>query len=250
MRKKYFKYLTILILITLASIYFIPFFKLKQHDNKISSNNDESDDNKSDQYEFLKRYPFLLDCKTDYNKWEISSGFSQDEDPRDFNYSNSAPKKYHDLRITRAVIVYFPIERIDYFQYELRWLYRSWTEMLKYEPAKWRTDLVIFTQNNATYFNRSRFFFNELNCSFENLRNSSEDKPMCTLVNYVDFEKRNFSGDPILFRKPEELYGYLLKYVEVFKTNNEEIFETFKKILKAEIGKYRYINSILIAFEG
>lgn len=91
--------------------------------------------------QYLIRYPHMLDCKNEYNKW--SPGQS-DPDPK-YNYSKAADKQLHNYRITRAIIFYFPIDKSDYFKYEFLWVYRSWINMIRYEPAKWRTDIVFFT---------------------------------------------------------------------------------------------------------
>lgn len=72
--------------------------------------------------------------------------------------------------------VYFPIEQNNDFVLEFKWLYRSWIEMQKHEPVKWRTDLIVFIFKDENYFNKSDFFFNEMNCSFSNRRNSDIGK--------------------------------------------------------------------------
>ena len=45
--------------------------------------------------------------------------------------------------------------------------------MIKYEPAQWRTDLIVFTKNDDSLFKDNDFFFNQLKCSFENKRKSN-----------------------------------------------------------------------------
>lgn len=205
-----------------------------------------SNDNK---YDFAKRYPELLACKNDYNKWRPE--LTAIENSSLFNYSIPSPHELHDIRITRAVIVYFPIEGLANFELELRGLYRSWINMQNFEPPKWRTDLVIFIENNQSLFNNSEFFLNQLNCGFENLRKSPEDKPMCTLVNYLALEKRIFDhADQRNFETPEQFYDYLLKDVDIFKTDGADEFLKFNKAMQKELSRYRYLNSILMAFEG
>ena len=81
--------------------------------------------------------------------------------------------------------VYFPLHQIDHFMIELKWLYRSWTEMIKYEPTEWRTDLILFIEFDKNVFENDQFFLNHLNCSFTNIRKSPMDKPLCTLIHYV-----------------------------------------------------------------
>lgn len=209
---------------------------------------DETDAKKTVKYDFLKRYPQLLDCKNDYNKWSEETAVA--ENGTVYNYSRSASSEYHSNRILRAVIVYFPIDSLANFEHELRWLYRSWIHMMQYEPSKWRTDLVIFTENDPAIFNRSDFFLNALNCKFENLRTSPEQKPMCTLLNYVALEKRNLTTiSTMSSTNPDELYSHLLNDVDVF-SSSLDVFDTLRFVLKKEIGKYRYLNSILMALEG
>ena len=57
--------------------------------------------------------------------------------------------------------------------------------MMKYEPPEWRTDLIIFTEFDKNVFGNDQFFLNHLNCSFNNIRKSPMDKPLCTLIHYV-----------------------------------------------------------------
>lgn len=108
---------------------------------------------------YLLRYPNMLDCKHEYSKW---SPGRIDTDPL-YNYSKSADKKLHDLRITRAIIFFFPIDKVEYFKPEFLWLYRSWINMINYEPAKWRTDIVFFTnyKYNNTKDTGSTYLFKE-----------------------------------------------------------------------------------------
>ena len=63
--------------------------------------------------------------------------------------------------------------------------------MQKYEPDMWRTDLVLFLERDEKVLNESSFIFNRMNCSFENVRTSEYDEPMCTLVEFVSLQKRN-----------------------------------------------------------
>ena len=81
MRKKnLFKYLTILVVITIAPIYFIAFKLIKTTPTKLNyGENLIFVDNQSDNYgkielpshlDFINRYPFVLDCKNEYNKWQ------------------------------------------------------------------------------------------------------------------------------------------------------------------------------------
>ncbi len=145
----------------------------------------------------------------------------------------------------KGVIVYFPIELVDNFVLEFKWFYRSWIEMQKSEPAKWRTDLVIFIENDATFFKDNKSFLNELNCTFQNKRTSKADKPMCTLVNYIALKKR--STENILSKGFD--YDTLLSDVDIFSDKPENLAK-FYAISKANLIKYGYVDSILMAFDG
>jgi hypothetical protein len=112
-------------------------------------------------------------------------------------YSLPASNLTHSMRITRAVLVYFPIQSVQHFEYEFKWMYRSWYEMQKYEPTKWRTDLVIFLERDRKLFAQENFFFNKLNCSFKNVRSSQSDEPMCTLIEFVPLQLRNLTVQKI-----------------------------------------------------
>ena len=56
--------------------------------------------------------------------------------------------------------------------------------MQRYEPVKWRTDLVVFIEGSD--FNDLK----ELNCTYENRRTNVFDKPMCTLIKYIPLKDR------------------------------------------------------------
>jgi hypothetical protein len=149
--------------------------------------------------------------------------------------------------------MYFPLKSINHFKGEFKWLYRSWIYMIKYEPVKWRTDLIVFVENGVNVeFNSSRLFLEQLNCRFENRRQSAEDKPMCTLINYVPLANRTFNTTSRQFSNDDDKYRYLLNEVDIFKTGENSSFEfdTLYKLMKQSLSKYGYLDSILIAFEG
>ena len=149
----------------------------------------------------------------------------------------------------------FPSDKQNQFEYEFRWVYRSWTEMQKYEPIKWRTDLVVFIQNKEKYFNDEKFFLNELKCSFLNRRTSSSDKPMCTLIDYIPLNERiltefrdkmftNEKGDEKLLK-----YQFLLNKLNIFSDDPANLLP-FYTLLQIKLSKYGYLDSILMAFDG
>ena len=199
--------------------------------------------------DYLKKYPQFLNCKNSYNEWK--KGIKIEPPDQQFNFSVPADKKFHESRFIRGILIYFPITSIDHFKYELKWLYRSWIHMIKYEPIKWRTDLIVFIENDTVRFNSSELsFMKEMNCRFENKRKTAEDKPMCTLIDYVALKKRNFDTPNRVFANENEKYRYLLKDVNIYKTDNSSEFDTYYKFIKASIENYGYLDSILMAFEG
>lgn len=208
-----------------------------------------------------------FNCKNAYKELKqdlINSQLSPND--QQYNYSAPADKKFHEIRFLRGVIMYFPLKSINNFKGEFKWLYRSWIYMIKYEPEKWRTDLIVFIENGVNVeFNSSRLFLEQLNCRFENRRQSAEDKPMCTLINYVPLNKRTFNTtsnnnntsntlntNSRKFSNEDDKYRYLLNEVDIFKTgeNSSLEFDTFYKLMKQSLSKYGYSDSILIAFEG
>ena len=203
---------------------------------------------KDESIDFLKKYPEILNCKNIYNRWKIDVKIEPSE--QKYNFTEPADKKYHDTRFIRGVIIFFPITSINHFKNEFKWLYRSWIHMIKFEPPKWRTDLIVFIENNATVINSDEFFMNDMNCRFENKRKSAEDKPMCTLIEYVALKRRNFDTPNRTFANADEKYRYLLKDVNIFKTDNSSEFDTFYKFLKSSLSNYGYLDSILMAFDG
>lgn len=194
---------------------------------------------------YYTKYPFFSTCKNNYKTWaphQLDSKLSH-------NWSNHAPKEYNNLRITRAVIVYFPIKQVDYFEKEVRWLYRSWINMLSYEPSKWRTDLIIFVEHDPKIFNNSDFFLNELNCTFTNLRHSTNDNPMCTLLNYTSIAKRNFTSKSRILKKEPVNYKFFLNDFDIFEPGKQNL-EEYHKFIKESLTGYNYVDSILMAFDG
>jgi hypothetical protein len=204
-------------------------------------------------YDFLKRYPDFLDCnKKVIKKWSQNNMYSEDIQ---IEYAEKSSEETYNNRLIRGFLVYFPIEKIDYFIPEFKWLYRSWIEMQKNEPNLWRTDLIVFIENSFD-------LLNELNCTYENKRKSDQDQPMCTLFKYTSVIKRNLTkiNNP-LFAKENiykeidvnkniyEKYEYLLNNVEIYNDDEANLLP-FLTVLQQNLDNYGYLDSILIAFEG
>jgi len=186
--------------------------------------------------DYLGKYPFLLECGKN-----LSQLFDKQTINEKFNYSILAPLETHEKRIIRGVLIYFPIDKVEYFGLEFKWLYRSWIEMQKYEPKNWRTDLIVFIENDKKIFSNESLLFNKLNCEFSNKRMSENDKPMCTLIDFKPLQKRNITDT---FKS----YQSILDETNIFETGKD--LGQFYSLLKKNLLDYGYLNSILMAFEG
>lgn len=209
--------------------------------------------NKRFRYNFVDKYDNVLSCNLiNYSKISIQDLQNNYEkinyDSKNYDYSQEAPKEFYKFRITRAFLVYFPIEMSNDYILEFKWMYRSWIEMQKYEPANWRTDLVVFINNDPKYF-KEDFFLKKLNCSFENKRISNMDEPMCTLIKYIPLKNRKFMPTKFNEFNSTQKYDYLLNNVNIF-SDNETNLVPFYEFLKEHVSNYGYLDSILMAFDG
>lgn len=201
---------------------------------------------------FIEKYPNVNQCKKGVlKKWSINNLYNNQQQ---FNYSKKASKETHNHRYIRGVSVYLPVENFDDYIPEFRWLYRSWIEMQRYEPVKWRTDLVVFIERSD--FN----VLKELNCTYENRRTNVLDKPMCTLIKYIPLKDRAilrlnnsiFKDDNKAIdanSKLLEKYEYLLNKVDIFSDDELNLLP-FLTLVKKSLKSYVYLDSVLIAFEG
>ena len=142
-------------------------------------------------YDYNKVYPQLISCTKTYSQpWDPSQIFLPHLPLK--AYTETASNETHSFRITRALIFFFPIYQVDHFVLEFKWLYRSWTEMQKYEPRMWRTDMIVFVENDEKALS-ANLLFSKMNCSFKNVRTNEYDEPMCTLVEFVPLQRRNLT---------------------------------------------------------
>jgi hypothetical protein len=211
---------------------------------------------------YSAKYPFMLNCNTDYNKRRpatvnISHAHSDDQELY-FNNTYDTSNTSHATgmaarRLVRAVIVYFPLRDTDHFEHEFKWLYRSWTHMQRYEPSKWRTDLIVFVDTSVGSV-LTPLFLTLMNCSAQNRRTSREQRPMCTCVDYKTLRERNDSqrrtdADTKVRMTSREYYEHLINRVDIFNTSSEDM-GLFLSYVKASLASYGYVDSILIALEG
>ncbi|EQC37878.1 hypothetical protein SDRG_04899 [Saprolegnia diclina VS20] len=76
--------------------------------------------------------------------------------------------------MTRAAVFYMPSEIQGRFVNQLRWFLRSWQAMAEFEPAKWRTDILVFTDKHLAVYD-------ELNCT-SHVRSSPAEPNACIIV--------------------------------------------------------------------
>jgi hypothetical protein len=210
--------------------------------------------------DFLKRYPFFLDCSKTYNPWSFNAKQKVEGDgATPYDYTQEAPVETRELRMTRGFLVYFPVDKINDYMLEFKWLYRSWIEMQKHEPSKWRTDLIVFIDKDESVFNNKDLFFTKLNCSFAFRRTNPNEKPMCTLIEYKSLRKRNLTEAPEAGEKIKQFklmplkkrYESILHDFDIFESDNDAInLAPFYSLIKESLSTYSYLDSILMAFDG
>jgi hypothetical protein len=145
-------------------------------------------------YNYLQKYPDFLKCRKEaLNKWQPDSRSMFTNLNRDYMVFDNSSTRLYGQEYTRAVVLYLPHEMAKKFTPEFKWLFRTWIEIHSTEPKKWRTDLVVFIENNKTFFeSKESMFLEELNCKYSNRRVSKSDKPMCTLIDYRALANRKF----------------------------------------------------------
>ncbi|CAF0768920.1 unnamed protein product [Didymodactylos carnosus] len=138
--------------------------------------------------------------------------------------------------IIRAILIYYPHEQEQSYLPEVRWLSRSWLEMMLDEPKEWRTDLIIFTYQFSAAFK-------SLNCINE-IRKDVNEPPRCRIMFYMPIASRNESVMKTVF----DYQNNELKIPNIFDRNtfNNERSSSLYKNLKT----YAYIDSINCLVEG
>lgn len=201
----------------------------------------ETKQESSTKYNYLAAYTDLLDCKIHYTS-------ARTDDTNSYKYELPASENLYSQRIVRGILIYFPIKSFNHFYIELKWLYRSWIEMQKYEPTKWRTDLILFIDDEYQIEKANEFqqLF-DLNCTFNNVRKAKTDNPMCTLIAYKAITDRKIDVNKLKFPSVEREYDYWYNEVNLF--NNNTNMNYFYAKLK-DLSHYGYLDSILMAFDG
>jgi hypothetical protein len=135
--------------------------------------------------------------------------------------------------IQRAILVFYPSNLEAYYLPELRWLYRSWIEMIKFESNLWRTDLIIFTEKYSLSLKK-------LGCTANQIRLNNTEQPKCRVFIYLSLSARHIN--PITKQ-------------QIISTNDTEkdlfhINISRSALLYEHIRTYQYIDSVNIIAEG
>lgn len=130
-------------------------------------------------------------------------------------------------------------------------LYRSWVEILHYQPTTWRTDFIVFTYNFTDEFRR-------LGC-VNRLRKDKIEPSICRIFLYVpvQFRTKNITDNHFqhAFDHVKDLMGlYKDPHEPLIIVPNAKDTKTFDAIrsesLYANLRTYGYTDSINSIYEG
>ncbi|CAK4520867.1 unnamed protein product [Aphanomyces euteiches] len=157
------------------------------------------------------------------------------------NAKKDTSLQHQGQSFVRAVLVYLDTDAST-TQSRFRWLHQSWQIMTQHQPAKWRTDLVVFVKNRASYLD-------DLNCG-TSVRGTREEPDRCIVVsNYQPLQTKSFNvanADTLnilaVDNAATDNYDYLMRTdVESFLT---PLFSTWKpaKMTFGDSGGYCWDN--------
>lgn len=135
--------------------------------------------------------------------------------------------------IQRAILVYYPAHQEQHFLPEIRWLYRSWIEMMEDESPYWRTDLIIYTENYT-------LALQELGCILNQKRTNHYEIPKCRVFLYLRLMNRSIDNSTD-------------EHSSLINSNLQPFFQINLKRsieLKKYIFRYDYIDSVNIIAEA
>ena len=199
-----------------------------------SSNDINAASSVNEKYNFTAKYPFFKRCNTTLNEKEPIP-------PRNYVYEDVSSNERQRLRVSRALILHYKSSNEE--ELEFRWLYRSWVEMIRYEPAKWRTDLIIFIDMKQV---RELSFLAGFNCSQNNRRQSLQQMPMCTLIDYKPLRARQFNST----NNKNDNIEHLLSDVDIFSRNPNSFLSFYSFLNETGVLLNSHADSIQIAFDG
>ncbi|KDO26386.1 hypothetical protein SPRG_08189 [Saprolegnia parasitica CBS 223.65] len=142
--------------------------------------------------------------------------------------------------MTRAAVVYMPSEIQGRFVRQLRWFLRSWQAMAEFEPAKWRTDILVFTDKHLPVYD-------ELNCTSRVRSSPAEPNACIIMASYTSVKSDAFkysfadSVNVVAVESPAlDPYDYLLRTdIDTFLTPAFATWQPSKLI----VGQGSYLGS-------
>ena len=93
--------------------------------------------------------------------------------------------------VRRAILVHFPVQRASHFLPELKWLYLSWVETLRRQPAHWETDLLVYSRPSS--------LLDQLGCS--SIERKTSGKNRCFRIDYHSLWNRSNETLPRLIEQ-------------------------------------------------
>lgn len=130
-------------------------------------------------------------------------------------------------------------------------LYRSWVEILRYQPTTWRTDFIVFTYNFTDEFRR-------LGC-VNRIRKNKEEPSICRLFLYVPvhFRTKNITENNF-----QHAFDNVKRVMASYKDMNDPFIsvpnasdtKTFNanrsESMYTNLRTYGYTDSINSIYEG
>jgi hypothetical protein len=165
-------------------------------------------------------------------------------------------------KVLRALLTFYPNDQKDVFEPEVRWFYRSWVEMMTNESSLWRTDFIIYTTEYDP-------IFKNLDCVYDQIRLSYEEKPKCRIFPYIRIKNRASKHEPssayqIVNQQRSQLlkenlrdYGYIDSINTVFEYNSS--YAMYDYVLRTDLDCFLtknfalyvpYDNSLLVGHGG
>ena len=139
-------------------------------------------------------------------------------------------------RVQRAIVIFYPVDQRRKFLPEIRWLYRSWLEMMhRGEPKTWRTDLVIF----AGHFTRD---LENLACVYNQTRTNNDESPQCRVFPYLRISARSTPHSNASTDSSRRLHDDFLFYPYIDSINiimeGYSVFSMYDYILRTDIDVF------------
>jgi hypothetical protein len=148
-------------------------------------------------------------------------------------FFNRQLSTFNPSSIQRAILVFYPSNQEEYYLPEIRWLYRSWIEMITFESNLWRTDLIIFTEKYTSSLT-------QLGCIQNQIRLNHQEQPKCRVFNYLHLSARFINP----LTKQQTLLTNDSK-IDLFRINISR-----SVLLYEHLRTYLYIDSVNVIAEG